>query len=315
MSAPAVLIASGKLRPGEDKAFAAWQARHNIVIGKFPGFISSDVIPPSQPESNEWTIVLNFRSQDELTAWQRSGERAKIVGEAVPLFEGGSLGEVAQPDRPGEQPASNVTEVIFSKIKPGMDDTYREWAVRIQAAQAKYPGYRGMYLQPPTEKDGPWTTIMRFDTAEHLEAWMDAPERTELLAQSKAFIDHEQLMRLATSFPGWVPINPVTGKGPPNWKTALLVILGLFPIVMLEMRFLSPILTSWGLYASLATFIGNTISVFGTTFVTMPLCIRWFDWWLFTDEKTPAWITPVGLGFLAALFAVEIGALWYLLPW
>jgi uncharacterized protein len=187
--------------------------------------------------------------------------------------------------------------------------------VRIQAAQAKYPGYRGMYLQPPTEKDGLWTTIMRFDTAEHLEAWMEAPERTELLAESKAFIDHEQLMRLATSFPGWVPINPVTGKGPPNWKTALLVILGLFPIVMLEMRFLSPILTSLGLHASLATFIGNTISVFGTTFVTMPLFIRWFGWWLFTEKKTPAWITPVGLGFLAALFAIEVGALWHLLPW
>jgi uncharacterized protein len=315
MSAPAVLIASAKLRSGEDQAFAAWQARHNIVIGKFPGFISSDVIPPSRPESNEWTIVLNFRSQDELSAWQRSSERAKIVGEAVPLFEGGSLSQVAQADRPGEPPGSNVTEVIISKIKPGMDDTYREWAVRIQAAQGKYPGYRGMYLQPPAEKDGLWTTIMRFDTAEHLEAWMEAPERAELLAESKAFIDHEQLMRLATSFPGWVPINPMTGKGPPNWKTALLVILGLFPIVMLEMRFLSPILTSLGLRASLATFIGNTISVFGTTFVTMPLFIRWFGWWLFTEKKTPAWITPVGLGFLAALFAIEVGALWHLLPW
>jgi uncharacterized protein len=250
MSAPAVLIASAKLRPGEDQAFAAWQARHNTVIGKFPGFISSDVIPPSQPESNEWTIVLNFRSQDELTAWQRSSERAKIVGEAVPLFEGGSLGEVAQPDQPGEPPGSNVTEVILSKIKPGMDDTYREWAVRIQAAQAKYPGYRGMYLQPPADKDGLWTTIIRYDTTEHLEAWMEAPEREELLKESQAFIEHEQLMRLATSFPGWVPINPMTGKGPPNWKTALLVILGLFPIVMLEMRFLSPILASLGLHAS-----------------------------------------------------------------
>ena len=108
MSAPAVLIASAKLRPGEDQAFSAWQARHNIVIGKFPGFISSDVIPPSRPESNEWTIVLNFRSQDELTAWQRSSERAKIVGEAVPLFEGGRLGEVAQSDRPGEPPGSQA---------------------------------------------------------------------------------------------------------------------------------------------------------------------------------------------------------------
>ena len=315
MSEPAVLIASAKLRPGEDRAFSAWQVRHNAVIGKFPGFISSDVMPPSQPESNEWTIVLNFRSQDELAAWQRSSERAKLVSDAIPLLEGGSLGEVARLDRPGEPPGQNVTEVIFSKIKPGMDDTYREWAVRIQAAQAKYSGYRGMYLQPPAEKDGPWTTIIRFDTAEHLEAWMEAPERAELLRESKAFIDEEQLMRLATSFPGWVPINPMTGKGPPNWKTALLVILGLFPIVMLELRFLSPILAALGLRSSLGTFIGNVISVFATTFLTMPLFIRWFGWWLFTEKKTPPWITPVGLGFLAALFAVEVGALWHLLPW
>src|SRR6202021_3565819 len=72
MSPPAVLIASAKLRPGEGQAFDGWQARHNTVIGKFPGFISSDVIPPSQPQGNEWTMIMNFRSQDELTAWQRS---------------------------------------------------------------------------------------------------------------------------------------------------------------------------------------------------------------------------------------------------
>jgi hypothetical protein len=81
------------------------------------------------------------------------------------------------------------------------------------------------------------------------------------------------------------------------------------------MRFLSPILSSLGLRASLATFISNMISVTGTTFLTMPLFIRWFGWWLFTEKKTPAWITPSGLGFLAALFAIEVGALWFLLPW
>jgi uncharacterized protein len=315
MSAPAVLIASAKLRLGQDQAFSAWQARHNAIIDKFPGFISSDVIPPTQPDSNEWTIVLNFRSEDELAAWQSSGERAELVGEVVPLLEGGNLGEAARLDRPGEPPGPNVTEVIFSKIKPGMDATYREWAVRIQAAQAKYAGYRGMYLQPPTEKDGLWTTIIRFDTTEHLEAWMDAPERAELLAESKAFIDQEQLMRLATSFPGWVPINPVTGKGPPNWKTALLVVLGLFPTVMLEMRLLGPILTGLGLHASAATFISNCISVAVTTFITMPLFIRWFGWWLFADKKSPTWFEPAGFLLLVALFAVEIGALWNLLPW
>jgi hypothetical protein len=34
MSAPAVLIANAKLRPGEDQAFSAWQVRHNSVLGK-----------------------------------------------------------------------------------------------------------------------------------------------------------------------------------------------------------------------------------------------------------------------------------------
>ena len=315
MSAPAVLIASAKLLPGKDQAFSAWQGRHNAAIDKFPGFISSDVIPPTQPDSNEWTIVLNFRSEDELTAWQRSSERAALVGEVVPLLEGGTLGETARVGRPGEAPAQDVTEVIFSKTKPGMDTTYREWAVRIQAAQAKYAGYRGMYLQPPAEKDGLWTTIIRFDTADHLEAWMDAPERAELLRESKAFIEQEQLMRLATSFPGWVPINPMTGKGPPNWKTAMLVVLGLFPIVMLELRFLSPILTALGLHASLATFIGNCISVAATSYITMPLFIRWFGWWLFKDKNAPAWVEPAGSLLVVVLFLIEIGALWNLLPW
>ena len=118
---------------------------------------------------------------------------------------------------------------------------------------------------------------------------MAAPERAELLKESKAFIESEELMRLATSFPGWVPINPLTGKGPPDWKTALLVLLGLFPVVMLELRFLSPVLKGLGLHASLATFIGNALSVAATSFIAMPLFVRWFGWWLFpADTSTGA---------------------------
>jgi antibiotic biosynthesis monooxygenase (ABM) superfamily enzyme len=45
-----------------------------------------------------------------------------------------------------------------------------------------------------------------------LEAWMNAPERKELLKESQALIEREQRMRLATSFPGWV-LHP----GPTFW--------------------------------------------------------------------------------------------------
>lgn len=314
MSTPAFIIATAQVRPGTDKEFSAWKAHHDQVIGKFPGFVSSDIIPPTHAGSAEWTIILNFCSLGDLEAWRKSSERAEIIAEGMLLFEGGNFGEAVQLGDGGERPDSHVTEVIFSKIKAGQEDTYREWAARMQAAQAKYPGYRGTFLQPPEEAGGLWTTIMRFDTAGHLEAWMNAPERREMLQESKSFVEHEQLTRLATSFPGWVPIDPMTGKGPPNWKTSLLVLLGLFPIVMLEMRFFSPILAGLGLHASLAVFISNTVSVFATSFATMPLFVRWFGWWLFPKSDTPA-TTRKGVFILLALFALEVGVLWKLLPW
>jgi antibiotic biosynthesis monooxygenase (ABM) superfamily enzyme len=311
---PAVLIVTARLRPGTDEKFAAWKFRHDTVIAKARGFIGSDIIPPKQPGGN-WTIILNFRTTEDLAAWQQSRERAALIAEGAPLLEDGRFAESVQPPNGKEDSGSNVTEVIFSKIKPGMENRYREWAVRIQAAQAKYPGYRGMFLQPPAESGGLWTTIIRFDTAAQLEAWMNAPERKTLLAESKAFIEHEQLTRLATSFPGWVPVDPVTGKGPPDWKTAMLVLLGLFPVVMLELRFLSPILAKLGLHASLATFIGNSLSVAATSFITMPLFVRWFGWWLFLKEGQTGNVTLKGVAVMICLFAIEVAVLWHLLPW
>ncbi len=311
MKSPAFIIATAVVRPGMDAEFTSWKAHHDLVIGKFPGYVSSDIIPPGQSGSREWTIILNFRSKEELENWQKSAERAAILAEGMPLFEGGNFGEVVQLAGEGERPGGDVTEVIFSKIRVGKEDTYREWAARMQSEQAKYPGYKGTFLQPPEETGGLWTTILRFDSATHLEAWMNAPERKAMLTESGDFVEHEHLTHLATSFPGWVPIDPMTGDGPPNWKAAMLVLLGLFPIVMLEMKYLN--LQQFGIHASLGTFLGNALSVALTSFITMPLCVRWFGWWLFPKGDKTA--TVKGVGIICGLYALEILLLWKLLPW
>jgi antibiotic biosynthesis monooxygenase (ABM) superfamily enzyme len=152
MNKPAVLISTARVHPGSEEAFATWQARHSAAISKFPGFISTDMVPP--PSGNPeipWTVIVNFDSETNLTAWKQSAERGKIIGEVVPLVDGGNFGETVSTDGTGAIPGTEVTEVIFSKVRPGMADRYREWAARIQAAQAKYPGYRGMYLQQRRE--------------------------------------------------------------------------------------------------------------------------------------------------------------------
>ena len=280
---------------------------------QFPGFNSSDIMPPGEHD-DAWTILLNFDSQENLTAWQRSGERAAILAELAPLTIGGNLGEVMQTDSADAgQPGTTVTQVIFSRIKPGMEEGYRNWAARIQQAQARYPGYRGMYLQPPAPGGTHWITMLRFDTTEHLNAWIAAPERAAVLKEARAFVESEELLRLATSFPGWVRIDPETGKGPPDWKTALLVLLGLYPIVVLELLYLNPLLS--GLVPALGIFIGNVLSVAATSFLTMPFFVRKFDWWLFPVRKQDNRAARIGLAILAALFVGEIGFFVWLFQW
>jgi antibiotic biosynthesis monooxygenase (ABM) superfamily enzyme len=313
MSVPAVLIATAKVRPGCEDAFAAWKGRHDAAVAAFAGFRSSDIVPPGEHDS-AWTLLLNFDSREHLTAWQQSSERATILAELTPLTIGGTLGEV-MPSESTEaaQPGTTATQVIFSRVRPGMEGRYREWAARMQQAQARYPGYRGTYLQPPEAGGTHWITMLRFDTTEHLNAWMAAPERAALLRETREFIEGEELMRLATSFPGWVRIDPETGKGPPDWKTALLVLLGLYPIVVVELLYLNPLLS--GLPPAVGTFVGNVLSVAATSFLTMPYFVRTFDWWLFAESKGNKRATPIGLAILGAMFACEIGFCAWLMQW
>jgi hypothetical protein len=307
MSSPAVLIATARVREGKDAEFVAWKARHDSAISKFPGYVSSDMMPGANG-SNEWTILINFQSADDLAGWQQSKQHQEIIAEGIPLFEGGNFGEIVQGGEAGVPSSGDVTEVIFSRIKPGMEDAYREWTTRIEAAQAHYPGYRGMFLQPPDEKGGMWTTIIRFKSAPQLEAWMNAPERKRLLQESKVFIEHEQLTRLATSFPGWFPTDPKTGHGPPKYKAGMLVLLGLFPIVMLEARFLNPRLAS--LNFSLGMFIGNVLSVAATTYLTMPLFIKALKWWVLPEADAPKSVHWKGTLLVCALYALLVAIFW-----
>ena len=314
MSSPAVLVATVRVRKGKDAEFAAWKARLDTVIGKFPGYVSSDVMPGANG-SNQWTIVINFRSADDLAAWRQSKERSAIVAEGTPLLEDGNFSEVAQVGEAGVQPVGDVTEVIFSRIKPGMEDAYREWTTRIEAAQAAIPAIVACFSSLQTKRGA--CGLRSFASKARRSS-----RRGWTLRNARVYCRSRRLL-LSTSnshvwrqpFPDGCRLIPITGKGPPNWKTAMLVLLGLFPVVMLELRFLSPILTALGLHASLATFIGNSLSVAATSFITMPLFVRWFGWWLFPDDASTFRVTSKGVAILVALYALEVAALWQLLPW
>jgi antibiotic biosynthesis monooxygenase (ABM) superfamily enzyme len=86
------------------------------------------------------------------------------------------------------------------------------------------------------------------------------------------------------------------------------VLLGLFPIVMLEARFLNPRLAS--LNFSLGMFIGNVLSVAATTYLTMPLFIKALKWWLLPEPDATKSVHWKGTLLVFALYALSVAIFW-----
>lgn len=307
-SSAAILLAKFHPRPGAENEFTAWQAKALTLAAGFEGFLNSEMTPASA-EALAWTVMLRFRSSGNLDAWRKSETWHNLLEDAQAFLAEKSSIEIEIKET---EPDGSVVEVIVTKVKPGREEAYRQWETKIQQAQSKFPGYRGSYVQPPIAGELGWTTLMRFDSAEQLDRWLKSSERAALLREVEPLIDYAHLQRMETSFPGWFPTDPKTGQGPPNWKAAMLVLLGLFPIVMLEARFLSPRLAS--LNSSFAMFIGNTISVALTTWLTMPLFIKGLGWWLFPkSEASKIRVNIAGTALIFVLYAIEVAVLWNLL--
>lgn len=310
-AANTVHLTKMSVRNGDGREHVDWLTRLMMVGVESGAVLSAEIIPPTSPDENVWTLVQRFHENKLIAEWQAHGERQKLLAELAPRVEADEIGLV-EIECSTYGTVGSVAVAIITHVKVGMEATYCEFEKQFQSAQAKRRGYRGVYLQPPTKKTpGMWTTLIRFDSPDALDEWFVSDERRKLLALADPVVTSTDYQAITGSFPGWFPEQETGGKGPPNWKTAMLILLGLYPIVMLEIRFLNPALHD--LNAAAANFIGNTISVALTTWVTMPLAIKVFTPWLFPKKDTPAWVGPASFVLIIFIFALEIALLWRLL--
>lgn len=303
----AALVTKMRLRPGIEASFSSWHARMSTAPASVAGFVGAEVNAPAPGES-EWRVVQRFRNVSDLRAWRASEPYEHLLREAHDLADGDDGRGLQEDEITGSATDGAVTEVVTTYVKPGKDREYQAWAEKIHQAEAQFPGYRGGYLQPPaSERQHYWTTLVRFATPEQLDVWLNSGVRRELLRQHDELVQSWEHHRLPGSFSGWFPADAASNESPKSWKQSMLVILMLFPIVMLEIRFLSPLLK--GVSTSPATFIGNVISVFLLAWPFMPMAIALMKWWLFPRQENSRLTNALGLALLIGLYAVEIAVL------
>lgn len=308
--AAANIITVGRVRADANEQLHAWNSRVTAALELTEGYAGREVIPPRPGGLGEWTFVTHFDSIPHLVAWRNGEARASLYDQAKPWLEDGAFTELAGEAAARFHVDNSVTEVFIEQVKEGREDQYRAWSRRIQEAQARHPGYQGGYTQPPPAGSRDWVTLLRFATVDDLNRWLDSPERAALVKEAEELVERAIQHRVRTSFPGWAPTDAATGQAPPDWKTTMLVLLGLYPIVCIEILYLMRYLS--GLPVALANFIGNAISVVLVAYVTMPLLVRAMDWWLFPKPEASAKTNLIGAGLIAALFVIEIALFWRL---
>jgi antibiotic biosynthesis monooxygenase (ABM) superfamily enzyme len=310
----ATVVTNTRVRDGHDKEFEAWQERMNELISGFDGFVSREVLPPAPPDQPDWVIIQRFERPEQLKAWLESPERAKMLDQIRPALEGDDAVNVfVGHEAEASVPEGPVTAMIMTSVAPGHEKEFQRWHARVQEHQSKYPGFLGCEVQAPTGMfQQEWVTLLRFDSKEHLDDWLGSDERKALLREAREIIDRSSERRVRTSFEGWFKFG-ADHRPPPTWKQSAIVLLVLFPVVMLEITFLNPVLR-W-MNVAPATFIGNAISVGLLGWPLMPLAIKAMQWWLSPPPEAPRSVRWRGPVLLVCLYALAIVFFHFFTDW
>jgi uncharacterized protein len=306
----ACIINKVRVDPKFKIPFADWQAKFNASIAAFPGFLSLEILSPMEPDQQEWTIVQRFYTKESAASWRASEERHLLQEDLQIVLQSKAKTNIREVK--SEFQKATVTEVFVTQVSPDKENDYRQWIAKIHQVEAKFPGFRGVYVQSPSPGLGRnWITLLQFNTPDNLDRWLSSTERQEVLLQSKSLIDSLERHRVISPYSGWFASISKGCEAPSLWKQTMIILLVLFPIIMLELKFLSPLTSS--LNPAVGTFIGNALSVTLISWPFMPIAIWFLGWWLSPQPHQRLRATLMGTVVVLLLYLLEILLLWNLL--
>jgi hypothetical protein len=92
----------------------------------------------------------------------------------------------------------------------------------------------------------------------------------------------------------------------PDWKSAMVVLLVLYPIVMILSRFLGPVLDGWGAEPWFVVWLSNVVSVSALQWWLMPSISRPFRRWLDPVDGASVRISVIGAGVIVVGYALTL---------
>jgi antibiotic biosynthesis monooxygenase (ABM) superfamily enzyme len=179
-----------------------------------------------------------------------------------------------------------ITTTVTRRVKPGHESSYEQFLEGIIAAAGDFPGHLGVEVfRPQSAATGEYRTVYRFDSAEHLRAWLDSDEHAAWLERAEPHVIGPMYTSFVTGLESWFTLPGQPGLvPPPPYKMALVTWITIFPLITAIVAATGPLLKGLPLAVRLA--ITTAIAVPLMTWVVMPRVTRLLRRWLYPDPQS-----------------------------
>ena len=170
-----------------------------------------------------------------------------------------------------------ATSVFVRTVPASTAAEYERWLESITHESSQAPGNLGTTILRPEAAGGKYIAITSFKTADDLQSWLESPNRAACLDQLSLLPVRTEKVEHQGGLARWFA-EPGMDPAPPKHKIAILLVLGLFPIVML----LQPLASAMtpAVPFSVRTLMTLSISVCLMVWLVMPFLTRITKRWL-----------------------------------
>lgn len=187
--------------------------------------------------------------------------------------------------RVGADQSQSVALIITHTVKAGQQKRYEAWLTDILSAVSRFPGYLGREIFRPAQGTRTYTTIVRFDSSDHLQAWAESEARQSFISQISDLLQKGDVHEIRTGIDFW--FTPEGVRPPKPWKQFLLTLSAVYPLSLIIPSLLSPLfpvapILGHPLMSGLL--IAATLTAL-LTFVIMPHYTRLVKRWLYDETE------------------------------
>lgn len=318
LTAPATAV-SVFHREQDDAGFVSWVAELHRAAEHAPGFDSALVSTPAAA-SFAWAASVSFDTEEHLHAWLDSPERAGLLSQGDALGHHRISTDLLVVE--GSAPSTGVG-IIVHDVANGRQGEFLQTQQDLVELSSGFSGFEGAVLLGPGrpsdeilgDSASKWLSVLRFRTDRQLSAWMQSDVRTAALPELRKQLTGDfSVITHSTPFGSIVRVEDGKTQVTPDWKTAMLVLLVLYPTVMTLSRFVGPLLDDIGSPPWLSMWLSQILSVGLMTYFFMPAVTGWFRRWLDPIDGAPRKVSLVGALVVVVVYAVTL-ALFASIKW